>query len=64
MPFGKKDKDNIFSMGMGMDMDKIAEKEMKSGIPNAEKELEDLSFVKKTGRKDRDKNDVFAKLGL
>ena len=30
----------------------------------AEKELEDLSFVKKTGAKDRNKDDPFANLGL
>jgi len=65
MPFGHKkmNKDNIFDMGID-EAGKKAEKEINSGVSEAEKELEDVSFVKGTGRKDRSKDDPFAKLGL
>lgn len=39
-------------------------KEINSGVKEAEMELEKISFVKGTGRKDRRKDDPFAKIGL
>ena len=66
MPENKK-KINIFDLsgidGLNVEGQK-AEKEISSGVTDAEKEIEDLSFVKGTGKKDRNKDDPFAKLGL
>lgn len=36
----------------------------KDMFEEVEEQLEDLSFVKGTGKKDRNKNDPFAQLGL
>jgi len=57
-----KEKENIFDMSELTDRTPT----MKSnfGFNETEKELEDLSFVKKTGAKDRSKDDPFANLGL
>ena len=63
MPFHKKDKTNIFDMGIE-DAGMRAEKEINSGVEVAEKELEGVSFVKGTGRKDRNPDDTFAQIGL
>ena len=67
MPFGNKKKgDNIFDlagMGMGNTSNNLG-KEIKSGVPEAEKEFEVISFVKKSGKKDRADDDPFAQIGL
>jgi len=49
--------------GIQMTADKVA-KEINSGVSMAEKELETVSFIKKSGRADRNKNDPFNKIGL
>jgi hypothetical protein len=64
-----KKSDNIFDLGSMMDIDDKdlgdnAGKEIGSGVEEAEGELENLSFVKGTGKKDRNPDDPFAQLGL
>lgn len=49
--------------GLRMTGDKVA-KQINSGVMEAEKELEKVSFIKKSGRADRRKDDVFNKIGL
>ena len=62
MPFDKKK--SMFDMSdVDMTGKKVAS-QINSGVEGAEKELENLSFVKNTGRKDRSKDDPFANLGL
>jgi hypothetical protein len=49
--------------GIKMTSDEVA-KQINSGVEQAEKELEEISFVKKSGRKDRRNDDVFNQIGL
>ena len=49
--------------GLGMTGDKVA-KQINSGVGKAEKELEEISFVKKSGRADRRNDDPFNQIGL
>jgi hypothetical protein len=64
MTFINKNKknENIFDMS-NITGERIGN-QINSGVEGAEKELEDLSFVKKTGAKDRSQDDPFARLGL
>lgn len=60
-----KKSDNIFDLGSMMDMDKKGEdKKMDTSVDEVSEEIENLSFVKGTGRKDRNPDDPFAQLGL
>ncbi len=58
--------DNIFDLGSMMDMDKKEnmDKKMDTSVEDVSEEIEGLSFVKGTGRKDRNPDDPFAQLGL
>lgn len=61
MGFTKNKKIDV--SGLQMTGEKVA-KQINSGVTKAEKELEDVSFVKKSGRADRRKDDPFNKIGL
>ena len=54
----KIDMSNISKVG-----DEVAKK-INSGVREAEKELETVSFIKKSSKADRSNNDPFAKIGL
>ena len=58
-----KKMDNIFDLGNMMDMENKGEK-MDTSVDEVSEEIENLSFVKGTGRKDRNPDDPFAQLGL
>lgn len=63
MIMGMMKKNKIDVSGLKMTGDKVA-KQINSGVGKAEKELEEISFVKKSDRANRRTDDPFNKIGL